>query len=70
MANLPQDLIDRGLWLSAVRNQLMRDGGLVAKIEAIPARLKDLYKTVWEIKMKVSSTWLLTEESSLIKARA
>ena len=30
----------------------MRDGGSVANIESIPPRLKDLYKTVWEIKMK------------------
>lgn len=54
MANphLLQDLTDRGLWTSAVRNQLMRDGGSVANIDCIPDRLKELYKTVWEIKMK------------------
>jgi ribonucleotide reductase alpha subunit len=54
MANphLLQDLADRGLWTPAVRNQLMRDGGSVANIPDIPARLKELYKTVWEIKMK------------------
>jgi ribonucleotide reductase alpha subunit len=54
MANphLLQDLIDRGLWTPAVRNQLMRDGGSIANIEAIPPRLKELYKTVWEISMK------------------
>jgi ribonucleoside-diphosphate reductase subunit M1 len=54
MANphLLQDLIDRGLWTPAVRNQLMRDGGSVANIDVIPQRLKELYKTVWEMKMK------------------
>jgi ribonucleotide reductase alpha subunit len=54
MANphLLQDLMDRGLWTPAVRNQLMRDGGSVANIDAIPPRLKELYKTVWEITMK------------------
>jgi ribonucleotide reductase alpha subunit len=54
MANphLLQDLSDRGLWTPAVRNQLMRDGGSVANIDCIPNRLKELYKTVWEIKMK------------------
>jgi len=54
MANphLLQDLTDRGLWTPAVRNQLMRDGGSVANIDIIPDRLKELYKTVWEIKMK------------------
>ena len=54
MANphLLQDLIDRGLWTPDVRNQLMRDGGSVANIDVIPPRLKELYKTVWEMKMK------------------
>lgn len=54
MANphLLQDLTDRGLWTPEVRNQLMRDGGSVANIDAIPLELKEIYKTVWEIKMK------------------
>lgn len=54
MANphLLQDLTERGLWTPAVRNQLMRDGGSVANIDCIPNRLKELYKTVWEISMK------------------
>ncbi len=54
MANphLLQDLADRGLWTPSIRNQLMRDGGSVANIPDIPPRLKELYKTVWEIKMK------------------
>ena len=54
MANphLLQDLTDRGLWTPAIRNQLMRDGGSVQNIKEIPNRLKELYKTVWEIKMR------------------
>jgi len=54
MANphLLQDLTDRGLWNQDIRNQLMRDSGSVADIDSIPKRLKDIYKTVWEIKMK------------------
>ena len=54
MANphLLQDLMDRGLWTPAVRNQMMRDGGSVQNIAEIPPRLRELYKTVWEIKMK------------------
>lgn len=50
--HLIQDLTDLGIWNKNVRNQLMRDGGSVAKIDCIPDRLKDLYKTVWEMKMK------------------
>lgn len=54
MANphLLQDLTDRGLWTPSVRNQLMRDGGSVANIKTIPPRLREIYKTVWEIRMK------------------
>ncbi|KAL7544810.1 hypothetical protein ACHAWF_008171 [Thalassiosira exigua] len=50
--HLIQDLTDLGLWNKSVRNQLMRDGGSVAKIDCIPGPLKELYKTVWEMKMK------------------
>lgn len=50
--HLIQDLTDLGLWNQNTRNQLMRDGGSVAKIDSIPPRLKNLYKTVWEMKMK------------------
>ena len=54
MANphLLQDLTERGLWTPPVRNQMMRDGGSVQNIAEIPPRLKELYKTVWEMKMK------------------
>ena len=54
MANphLLQDLTDRGLWTQSVRNQLMRDGGSIQNITEIPDRLKELYKTVWELKMR------------------
>ncbi|KAL7528451.1 hypothetical protein ACHAXR_002455, partial [Thalassiosira sp. AJA248-18] len=50
--HLIQDLTDLGIWNQSVRNQLMRDGGSVAKIDCVPDNLKDLYKTVWEMKMK------------------
>ncbi len=50
--HLIQDLTDLGVWNKNVRNQLMRDGGSVAKIDCIPDHLKELYMTVWEIKMK------------------
>lgn len=50
--HLLQDLTDRGLWNPSVRNQMMRDGGSIQNIPNIPDRLKELYKTVWEIKMK------------------
>jgi len=50
--HLIQDLTDLGIWNKNVRNELMRDGGSVANIDCVPDHLKELYKTVWEMKMK------------------
>jgi len=50
--HLLQDLTSLDLWTPEVRNQLMRDGGSVQNIACVPDRLKKLYKTVWELKMK------------------
>eukprot|EP00618_Florenciella_parvula_P012540 CAMPEP_0119479490 /NCGR_PEP_ID=MMETSP1344-20130328/8730_1 /TAXON_ID=236787 /ORGANISM="Florenciella parvula, Strain CCMP2471" /LENGTH=803 /DNA_ID=CAMNT_0007513725 /DNA_START=30 /DNA_END=2441 /DNA_ORIENTATION=+ len=50
--HLLRDLIERGLWTNEVRNQMMADGGSVQKIGQIPEDLKELYKTVWEIKQR------------------
>jgi len=49
---LLKDLVDRGLWTTSLRNQLIAERGSVQDIQAIPADLKELYKTVWEIKQK------------------
>lgn len=46
------DLINRGLWDDDLRHQLMAHNGSVQNIDRIPQDLKDLYKTVWEIKQK------------------
>lgn len=50
---LLRDLTARGLWTEQVRNQLIADRGSVQNIGSIPQELKDLYKTVWEIKQRV-----------------
>lgn len=50
--HLLKDLTQRGLWNESVKNQLVRDNGSVQHIAEIPADLKELYKTVWEISMK------------------
>ena len=47
------DLVKRGLWNDAMRNDLIRANGSVQNIDRIPEDLKALYKTVWEIKQKV-----------------
>lgn len=44
--------MELGLWTAEVRNQIIADRGSVQKVASIPASIKDLYKTVWEIKQK------------------
>merc|ERR1711976_1062788 len=43
---------NRGLWTEDVRVQLIAHNGSVQHIDQIPADLKELYKTVWEIKQR------------------
>ena len=50
---LLKDLVDAGLWTPELRNQMMANKGSVQRIESVPQQLKDLYKTVWEIKQRV-----------------
>jgi ribonucleoside-diphosphate reductase subunit M1 len=50
---LLKDLVEGGLWTADVRNQIIADRGSVQKVESIPQGIKNLYKTVWEIKQKV-----------------
>ena len=51
--HLLRDLIERKLWTNDVRMQMIADSGSVQRIASIPQDLKDLYKTVWEIKQRV-----------------
>lgn len=50
--HLQQDLVDLGLWNTRVKNQIIANGGSVQQVDEIPQHLKDIYKTVWEIKQK------------------
>merc|ERR1712127_680085 len=49
--HLLQDLIKRGLWTDDMRTQLIAHNGSVQQL-ALPADLKELYKTVWEVKQR------------------
>jgi ribonucleoside-diphosphate reductase alpha chain len=49
---LVQDLIDAGLWNDQLRNEIIAQNGSVQNIDRIPEELKELYKTVWEIKQR------------------
>ncbi|PBJ06617.1 ribonucleoside-diphosphate reductase subunit alpha [Flavobacterium sp. ACN6] len=50
--HLLHDLVDRGLWNEDLKQEIMRHNGSVQNIDVIPADLKELYKTVWEMSMK------------------
>jgi ribonucleoside-diphosphate reductase alpha subunit len=49
---LLRDLVDAGIWNDTIKNKLIAANGSVQKIDEIPGSLKELYKTVWEIKQR------------------
>merc|ERR1712139_171975 len=49
--HLLRDLIERGLWNEEMRMQLIAHNGSVQHLD-LPADIKELYKTVWEIKQR------------------
>jgi ribonucleoside-diphosphate reductase alpha chain len=50
--HLLKDLVKLGLWSDSMKNKLISANGSVQGIPEIPQDLKELYKTVWEIKQK------------------
>lgn len=50
--HLLEDLVNRGLWSEELKQEIMRHNGSIQNIDGIPADLKELYKTVWEMSMK------------------
>lgn len=50
--HLVRDLIKLGLWSPTIKQQIIADRGSVQQVAAIPTKLRELYKTVWEIKQK------------------
>ena len=49
---LVEDLVKAGLWNSDIRTQIIANNGSIQGISAVPAELRELYKTAWEIPMK------------------
>ena len=49
---LLRDLVNRGLWDNTMKDKIITANGSIQEIAEIPQELKDLYKTVWEIKMR------------------
>lgn len=50
--HLVTELCKRGLWNEEVRNKIIQQNGSVQNVPEIPTEIKELYKTVWEIKQK------------------
>jgi len=50
--HLLKDLVKEGLWNKEMRQKIMQANGSVQNINEVPQRLKDLYKTAWEISQK------------------
>jgi ribonucleoside-diphosphate reductase alpha chain len=49
---LLKDLVKLNLWNDVMKNKLIAHNGSVQGISEIPAHIRELYKTVWEIKQK------------------
>ena len=50
--HLLEDLVELNLWDNNMKEDIMRANGSIQHVEAIPAKLRELYKTVWEMSMK------------------
>ena len=50
--HLLKDLVKEGLWNMDMRQKIMAANGSVQHIPEIPGRIKELYKTAWEISQK------------------
>lgn len=50
--HLLKDLVKEGLWNKEMRTKIISANGSIQNIQEIPQRMKDLYKTAWEISQK------------------
>lgn len=50
--HLLKDLVSLGLWNNAMKDRIITANGSVQQIEEIPEEIRELYKTVWEIKQR------------------
>jgi ribonucleoside-diphosphate reductase alpha chain len=50
--HLLYDLVKLDLWNENLKQEIMRNNGSIQNIDVIPADIKELYKTVWELSMK------------------
>jgi ribonucleoside-diphosphate reductase alpha chain len=50
--HLLKDLVKAGLWNESMKSKIIASNGSVQNIPEIPEHLKEIYKTVWEIKQR------------------
>ena len=50
--HLLKDLVKLNLWNESMKNKIIAANGSIQDIPEIPAELKEIYKTVWEIKQR------------------
>ena len=50
--HLLKDLVELGLWDNDMKTKIISHNGSIQNIAEIPANIKELYKTVWEIKQR------------------
>ena len=50
--HLLKDLVKLGVWNDRLKNKIIAANGSVQAIDEVPQNIKEIYKTVWEIKMK------------------
>jgi ribonucleoside-diphosphate reductase alpha chain len=50
--HLLKDLVELNLWNDDMKSRIIQHNGSVQNIEQIPAEIKEIYKTVWEIKQR------------------
>lgn len=51
--HLLKDLTERGLWSNEMKNQIIAANGSIQSVSGVPADIKALYKTVWEVSQRV-----------------
>jgi ribonucleoside-diphosphate reductase alpha chain len=49
---LMRDLVELGLWNQRIKDKILTSNGSIQHIEEIPAPIKEIYRTVWEIKQR------------------
>lgn len=49
---LVRELVKIGIWSDLIRTKIIQDNGSIQNIPEVPTELKEIFKTVWEIKQR------------------